>query len=99
MYAYLPNVGLAYYNSQRRFEKSFNATFVSHLKKAVAVEIKDFHPISLVGGAYKIISKLMANRLKLVLGKIVSSSQNVFIRGRQIMDSGLVVNECLDSQI
>jgi hypothetical protein len=35
--------------------------------------MKDFHPISVVGGVYKIISKVLANRLTSVLGKIVSS--------------------------
>ena len=46
------------------------------------MDSKDFCPISLVGGVYKIISKVLANRLKLVLGKIILSSQNVFVRGR-----------------
>jgi hypothetical protein len=47
--------------------KSFNATFVSLIpKKAVAMDIEDFRPISLVGGVYKIISKVLAIRLKLV---------------------------------
>jgi hypothetical protein len=50
-------------------------------------EIKDFRPISLVGGVYKMISKVLANRLKSVLGKITLSSQNAFIGGRQILDS------------
>jgi hypothetical protein len=43
-----------------------------------------------VGGVYKIISKVLANKLKSVLGKIISSSHNAFIRGRQIMDLVLV---------
>jgi len=83
-----------------KFEKSLNATFVSLIpKKAGAVDIKDFRPISLIGGMYKIISKILANRLKVVLGKIVSQSQNAFIEGRQILDSVLVANECVDSRI
>jgi hypothetical protein len=64
------------FHSRGKFEKSFNATFVSIiLKKDGAVEIKDFHPISLVGGGVQK-SKVLANTLKLVLGKIVSSSHN-----------------------
>lgn len=51
-----------------KFEKSFNATFISLIPKKVGVvEIKDFHPFSLVGGVYKIISKVLTNRLKTVL--------------------------------
>jgi len=86
--------------STGKFEKSLNATFVSLIpKKAGAVDIKDFRPISLIGGMYKIISKILANRLKVVLGKVVSQSQNAFIEGRQILDSVLVANECVDSRI
>ena len=66
---------------------SLNAAFVSLApKKVEAVEMKDFRPISLVGGMYKILSKVLASRLKSMLGKIISKSQNAFIGACQILD-------------
>jgi len=86
-------------HTRGKFEKSFNATFVSLIpKKTGAMDVRDFRPISLVGGIYKIISKVLANRFKSVLGKIISNTQNAFIGGRQILDSLLIANECVDSQ-
>jgi len=88
------------FHNSYQFERSLNATFVSLIpKKADAEDIKDFRTISLVGGVYKMISKVLADRLKSVLGKIISSSQNAFIGGRQMLDSVLIANECLDSQL
>ena len=70
-----------------QFEKSLNAAFISLIpKKLDAMEVKDFCPISLIGGVYKIISKVFANRLKEVVGDVISESQDAFVKNRQILD-------------
>lgn len=58
--------------------------------------VNDFLPISLIGIQYKIIAKLMALRLARVVETVVSVEQTDFIKGRQILDGPLLVNELLD---
>ncbi|XP_041004178.1 uncharacterized protein LOC121249544 [Juglans microcarpa x Juglans regia] len=49
-----------------KFEKCLNATFIALVPKKVgAMEVKDFCPISLVGSMYKILSKVLANRMSM----------------------------------
>jgi hypothetical protein len=82
------------------FAYSLNATFVTLIpKKQNALNIKDFRPISLIGSIYKILAKVLANRLRRVLDGLVSESQNAFVGGRQTLDSVLIANECLDSRV
>lgn len=45
--------------------------------------------------AYKIISKILANRLKQWLPDLIAEEQNAFVGGRQIQDNILVVHEVL----
>lgn len=78
-----------------KLEKSLNASFIALLipKKHDAINIRDFRPISLIGSIYKIVAKVFANRLKGVLDKLISASQNACAGEKQILDLVLIANE------
>ena len=82
------------------FERSLNASFLTLIpKKNNAINVKDFQPITSVGSVYKLLSKVLANRLRVVLDSLISKSQSAFVGGRQILDSVLIANECQDSKL
>ncbi|GJW64078.1 RNA-directed DNA polymerase, eukaryota, reverse transcriptase zinc-binding domain protein, partial [Tanacetum coccineum] len=64
------------------FEKGYyladgsNSSFIALIPKMPdANMVKDFRPISLIGGMYKIIAKILANRLVFVLGDLVNEKK------------------------
>ena len=58
------------------FERSLNATFLALIHKMVGASyVKDFRPINLVRSVYKILAKVLVNRLKEVLGNILTYSK------------------------
>lgn len=57
--------------------------------------VKDFRPISMCNTSYKIISKVIVNRLCRVIPAIIDQAQSGFVPGRMITDNVLVGFECI----
>ena len=79
------------------FDKRLNASFIALIPKCVsALGINEYKPISLVGCIYKILAKVLANRLRDVMDEVIGPNQFSFIKGRQMLDCSLVANEVID---
>ena len=60
-----------------------------------AKKLKDYRPISIIECVYKVVSKLLANHLHVVMDGLVSKTQSTFVQGRQILDGALIANETI----
>lgn len=80
-----------------KLTKGINGTFIALIPKVeIPQRLVVFCPISLVGCLYKILSEVLDNRLRNVVGNVVPESQSAFVKGRQILDCILIVNELVD---
>lgn len=76
-----------------------NDTFITLISKVKTHRsVGEYKPISFCNVIiYKIVAKIQANRLKLILHDIISPTQNVFVLGRLITDNGIIAYEILHS--
>lgn len=75
-----------------------NTAFISLLpKKLEATQVKDFRPISLIHSVAKLVTKVLANRLSPVLPSLVATNHSAFIKGRNIQDRFLFVQQMVKS--
>ncbi|GKA71899.1 RNA-directed DNA polymerase, eukaryota, reverse transcriptase zinc-binding domain protein [Tanacetum coccineum] len=82
--------------SSGNIPRGCNTSFITLIPKIPnPLVISDFRPISLIGAQYKIIAKILANRLARVIDSIISQEQSAFIKHRQILDGPLIVNEVI----
>nr|GEV28936.1 RNA-directed DNA polymerase, eukaryota [Tanacetum cinerariifolium] len=82
--------------SSSKFPLGSNSLFIALIPKSLEAKmVKDFRPISLIGSFYKIVVKILANRLSMVISDLISKVQTTFIAKHQILDGPFILNELI----
>ena len=68
-------------------------------KEPNPISFDRYRPISLCNSSYKIITKILANRLKRIMPCIISENQGGFVPKRQITDNVIIVQEAIYNSI
>lgn len=77
--------------------KAVTASFIALISKVdSSIFLDEVRPICLIESMYRIITKLLASKLKVVVGKLISNCQSAFIPTRNMLAGVLIVNELLD---
>uniref|UniRef100_A0A803QLX3 Reverse transcriptase domain-containing protein n=1 Tax=Cannabis sativa TaxID=3483 RepID=A0A803QLX3_CANSA len=78
--------------------KKINQAFICLIPKRVqATQFDHFRPISLCNFSYKVISRILTDRLKVVIDRLISPCQSAFMLGRWIAEASIMAQEVLHS--
>lgn len=84
----------------RTILKALNTSFIALIPKQESAQTPDrFRPIALCNVVYKIISKVVANRLKPLLPTLVSMEQSRYVEGRKVLNNIIQAHEVVHSLI
>ncbi|GJR26099.1 RNA-directed DNA polymerase, eukaryota [Tanacetum coccineum] len=73
-----------------------SSSFVALIPKVLDPKVvSDYRPISLIGSLYKVVTKILATRLSMVISDLISDVQTAFLPNRQILDGPFIINEIL----
>jgi len=76
-----------------------NSSFLALIpKESNPISFSRFHPILLCNSSYKILTKIIANRIKPLLSSIISENQGGFMQHRNILDNIILVQEVMHSR-
>jgi hypothetical protein len=76
------------------FPPNLNSTNIALVSKEDSqTSMKDWRPIALCNVHYKVVAKILANRLKDVLNNCISENQSAFVPGRSILDNVMAAIE------
>lgn len=79
-----------------RLYKDVSCTAITLVPKvSTPTHVKDYRLIACCSTIYKVISKILTNRIKPVISDLVSPSQSAFIEGRSIIDNILFSHELM----
>lgn len=83
-----------YFDETGSIGRGCNSSFITLAPKVKdPTSLCDYGPISLIGCMYKIISKMLATKIKTVVSKVVGEKQSAYVEGRSILDGLLIVND------
>ncbi|KAK3224332.1 hypothetical protein Dsin_011357 [Dipteronia sinensis] len=86
------------YNLDGAKVKYLNHSFVTLIPKTLNLNsLSEYRPISLVNSLYKVLAKVLSNRMRKVLNEVIGEAQMAFVVRRQIIDSFVIANEVISN--